>query len=119
MRQPGGALPEDLFTPRAHELLLVLAPPLGPAAAGAPNEATWASRARVAPEGALGQRPASWPRDEGPLPMSNPTTPVPYNKGFPDAPPPFGTVRAPRPQLLRGPVNCPRPCVLWRRLLRR
>ena len=90
------ALPPDLFTPRADELLLLLVDDTPPAfAPSAPKEGSWVSRVRLAGEGVMFQRPAGWTQESRPS-YSDPSAHVPYNTGFPDAAPQFGTVRAKR-----------------------
>ena len=88
------ALPLDLFAPRADELLLLLIDDTPPAfASAAPKEGSWVSRVRLADEGVLFQRPAGWTQEGRPS-YTEPSALVPYNTGFPDAAPQFGTVRA-------------------------
>ena len=88
------ALPLDLFTPRADEVLLLLIYDTPPAfAPTAPKEGSWVSRVRLADEGVLFQRPAGWTQEGRPS-YNEPSALVPYNSGFPDAAQQFGTVRA-------------------------
>ena len=100
------------FAPRADELLLLLTDDTPPAfASAAPKEGSWVSRVRLADEGVLFQRPAGWTQEGRPS-YTEPSALVPYNTGFPDAAPQFGTVRASArgaPRLLRERARCASP----------
>ena len=87
------ALPLDLFTPRADELLLLLVDDTPPAFAPKDGSSSWPSRVRVDDEGVLFQRPAGWTQEGRPA-YTEPSALVPYNAGFPDAAPQLGSVRA-------------------------
>ena len=87
------ALPLDLFTPRTDELLLLLVDDTPPAFAPKDGSSSWPSRVRVDDEGVLFQRPAGWTQEGRPA-YAEPSAHVPYNAGFPDAAPRFGSVRA-------------------------
>ena len=95
-------LPRDLFTPRADEMLLALFRDeatckdrdVPASAAEAAQDGAWLSRMCVAEEDALLQRPAGWSSEHHCPDHDEPKAVVPFNVGFPDAAPQFGTVRA-------------------------
>ena len=90
-------LPLDLFTPRADEMLLALLSagkmPANPAEAAQDGE--WVNRICIAHEGAVSQRPPGW-TSEHIASRGVPGGAVPFNAGFPNAAPQFGSVRAGR-----------------------
>jgi hypothetical protein len=70
----------------------VLEGPPTSAAEAAQQGGPWVSRVFVRAEGHFIQRPAGWTVDRPPG-SNAPGAKLPYNKGFPNAAPQFGTVR--------------------------